>query len=398
MRLLAWLLLTSPALMTAENAHLSAIRDLLVPMRKSHEPNFKIRGATPALTMVKHELIGWIESKLPEMRWEGGRWRPDPVVLQERLNDELDRAGLFCDSAQSVPCPDRGELGFLGRLVFDMKPLSVLIVRTGVGIDMCGEDQSAYAYQWTADQWHRFWESEQNDYREGKYFPQMFDEVAISPADGGQDADRNEHLILTLGSAPWCSSNWHDVYYRVWQTKSKQGLLLLLDGKEWAYVADSIRGSVDRDQVAFEYTVGSIPFDSSLRAVRHYVLSDGRLQRVDPVALNTGWFTLFWLTYDWPEIVAWTADDSRTKLKERHQTLRKSFESFSGPTLHCTKHADQWQVSANYGKDGDQQVYFLIRWRPPYRFTMLAAGEKPWADCTEEDPEADQSRDLFFRR
>jgi hypothetical protein len=87
------------------------------------------------------------------------------------------------------------------------------VVRTAVGIPQCGADESAYAYKQNENhEWHRFWQSEQDDYQDGKYFPQRLRQVLISPVDFRPNADRSEHLILTLGTEPWCSSKWHDVY------------------------------------------------------------------------------------------------------------------------------------------------------------------------------------------
>ena len=43
----------------------------------------------------------------------------------------------------------------------------------------------------------------------------------------------------------------------------------------------------------------------------------------------------------------------------------------------------------------DRKVYFLVRWRPPYRFTMVSVSDRPSPDCTEKDPEADEARSLF---
>lgn len=397
MRLLG-LLCILPGLVAAEDAHLAVMRALLVPMREGHPVNFKIRGATPALTEVKHELIAWVESRLPEMQWTGYRWEPDPVVLQARLNDELERAGLICGSGHGPPCPEWSQLGFLGRLVFDMRP-GILVVKTSVQIDICGEDQSAYAYEVTDDHWRRFWQSEQNDYRGDKYLPQRFDEVAISSADWTPGADKTEHLILTLGHMPWCTSVWQDVYYRVWHTKATYTEpLLLLDEKEWSDIDGAIRGVANGREVLLEYSVSGVEGGFTRPEIRHYALKNRGLERVDPVALGPHHFCAFWLTRLWPEVVPWTAQDSRTTLHEWRRKHAGNFNEFGSPSCHCKGHPDQWQVSTDYGKDGDQRVYFLIRWRPPYRFTMLAVGDKPWADCTEEDPEADEEHDLFFGR
>ena len=394
MRLIVFFLLGFPALIRAGNGHLDAIRSLLLPMR-SGQPYTKNRGATPAFTTVKHELLAWIESRLPEMQWNGDRWKPDPVVLQEKLNDQLIQAGLFCDSGTNVPCPQDSELGFVGPIVLDMKP-GVLVLRTAVGIQVCGVDESAYAYEWNENHWRRFWQSEQNDYRENKYFPQRLDEVAISPADWTPGSDKSEHLILTMGHLPWCTSVWQDVYYRIWRAKaSYPEPALLLEGKEWADIDGPVRGIANSRDALFEYPVSDVEGGSTRPEIRHYLLKNGRLERTDPVALSPWHFTAFWLTDPWPEVEPWTAQDRRSQLREWREQHHGPFAEFSSPTLRCKQHPDQWQVSTYYGENEEQQVYFLIRWRPPYRLTMMAVGEKPWPDCTEEDTEADQPRDLF---
>jgi hypothetical protein len=96
---LALLLLFVSILRAAED-RLAAINALLVPMRTA--PISDTRGATPVLTDVKHQLRDWIESHLAALQWKDARWTPNPTVLQEQLNDELSRAGLFC--SQNATC------------------------------------------------------------------------------------------------------------------------------------------------------------------------------------------------------------------------------------------------------------------------------------------------------
>lgn len=67
--------------------------------------------------------------------------------------------------------------------------------------------------------------------------------------------------------------------------------------------------------------------------------------------------------------------------------------------MHCQR-PDLWQVGitpADEKKNFEPkpEVYFLVRWRPPYHFTMVGAADKPRADCNQPDPEADEWRTLF---
>jgi hypothetical protein len=67
--------------------------------------------------------------------------------------------------------------------------------------------------------------------------------------------------------------------------------------------------------------------------------------------------------------------------------------------MHCHT-PDLWQVAvtpSNAKKDfqPEPDVYFLIRWAPPYHFTMVDISNKGWPRCTQKDPEADAWRTLF---
>jgi hypothetical protein len=395
MRLLALMLLSFPFVVRAEDAQLDAIRAQLLPMRTAGLQNLGSRGATPAFTAVKHQLRDWVESRLPVLQWNGVRWSTDPVVLQEQFNDELRGAGLICEYQSKVPCPEWSELGFLGPIVLDMRQ-GLLVVRTAVGIQQCGFDESAYVYESREDQWRRFWQSEQDDYEEGKYMPQRLHEVLVSPSDFHSNADRTEHLILTLGTEPWCSSNWHDVYYRVWRTKGTYvEPALLLSGSEWAFVEDPVQGSVGPDGVFIQYSVSGVEGGFLRPELRRYILQRGKLVRTDPFALTPRDFVAAWLRHPWPESSLWTAQEGRAKLDAWRQQHQGHLAEFGFPSLHCKLHPDLWQLATNAGDAEDDQVYFLVRWRPPYHFTMVSAGGLPSPDCTQEDRDADKPRSLF---
>jgi hypothetical protein len=261
-------------------------------------------------------------------------------------------------------------------------------------------EQRLSVLDWNGSRWrpnrHRFWQSEQDDYQDGKYFPQRLHEVLISPTDFRRNADRNEHLIVTLGAEPWCSSNWHDVYYRVWQTTSPLAEpALLLNGKEWAFVADPIHGSVNRTDVLIEYSVSGVEGGFTRPEIRHYELRRGILQWVDPVALSPRDFVAFWLRHPWPESSRWTLEASRPILQEWIQKHKDGISDFVQPTSHCTQQPDLWQLETDAGVTGNERVYFLIRWRPPYHFTMMSVNDHPRPDCTEIDRQADRPLPLF---
>ena len=365
-------------------------------MRKVPAAHLRVRGATPELTVIKHKLRDWVESRLTPLAWDGG-----PEALARQLNEELKQAGLVCANDHppqpgETVCPDWSQLGFLSQIkLYRPARSEFLVLQTGVGIE-CGFDESPYAYGWIGDQWRRFWQSEQDDYAEKKYLPQTLQAVLISPTDFRPEGDKSTHLVLTLGREPWCSSNWHDVYIRLWRTKA--GVTEpkpLLDEREWAWVVEPILGAVDREDVLIEYTVRSIDVGVHHRQqVRHYVVKQDKVERTDPIALGPRDFADEWLGIRWDKSSGWTERAARTKADKWNEELRGPFE-YIDPTMHCSDKPDLWQVDVG---DPDNEVatrYFLIRWRPPFRFTMVDVSDHPWAGCTEEDPSADEDRTLF---
>jgi hypothetical protein len=120
-------------------------------------------------------LIAWIESRLAVLPPLS-----DARALQSQLNDELKSAGLFCGTTAKIKCDQQNPLGSLDKIVLDRQGSDLLVVRTSVGVQVCGVDESAYAYAWQEGRWQRFWDSEQDDYRENKYSPQRFDQVLVS--------------------------------------------------------------------------------------------------------------------------------------------------------------------------------------------------------------------------
>ncbi len=91
---------------------------------------------------------------------------------------------------------------------------------------------------------------------------------------------------------------------------------------------------------------------------------------------------------------------SESSLRRMHRK-----EHFEGGeyvnTLHCEKRPEHWQVGLDWTSfEGGRMVetkhmYLLVRWLPPYRFSMSGVSDHPWPGCTEEDPEADKPRTLF---
>jgi len=390
------LLLILPLAARADDSRWSDIRTGLQRIRAEGPHHTETRGASPELTGVKHQLRDWIESHLARLPSDGNDSQSGKeTALAAELNTEIKRARLLCSAEEECAKNDQTALGFLGQISLEFRQReSFLVVQTAVGVD-CGFDESAYLYRWSQGAWKRIWQSEQNLYTKDDYAVQTLHAVMVSPS-----LKEGTPLVLTLGSAPWCSSNWRAVYYRLWRTYPDGAEpKLLLDRTEPAYLGGHdipIQGSVGRDDVLIEFTIGSMDSDlHSRQAVRHYSVQGDQVQRVAPIALSPRDFTEEWITNSWEQSKLWSQSSSLVVLQHEHdQALSDVSNGEFERTRHCRTSPDLWQIGLNLSEKNKGMVYFLVRWQPPYRFTMVRVQHQPSPSCTEDD-RADEYRTLF---
>lgn len=253
--------------------------------------------------------------------------------------------------------------------------------------------------------WRRIWESEQNDYQH--YTPQHIDDVHVWQSYEGGRPTGPVH-ILTLGNELGCASAWHRVYYRIWRVDSS-GSRSLVDQSGDGYLRGQsyIAGSIVNSPMHFsgpidaiiEFTQRSVDAGVHNReAIRHYLIEGDQVRRVAPVALSPRDFVDEWMTQAWTETQGWSLSPN---LSNWHQKLHADFVGgeFVGDTMHCQT-PDLWQVGfephdAQRSFEQEPDVYFLVRWTPPYRFALAGVSNNPWPRCTQPDREADTWRTLF---
>jgi hypothetical protein len=252
----------------AQDKQLAALHATLLKLRAAG-PNYETNGASPELTVAKHQLRDWIETQLAPLDNA-----VDEKALSDRINHELSAVNVAGEK------DDQNLLGSLDEVRISRES-GPLIITTGVGI-LCQYDDSAYGYKLVNRRWQRIWESEQNDYSSKKYAPQHIAAVHVWQwfEDGQEDGPP---FVLTLGYEVGCASTWHPVYYRVWRVDSS-GSKLLIDGSEeaWLRAGDFAVGSVAQDprdknspvDVLVEFTVRSIDGGvHSREAIRHFLIN-----------------------------------------------------------------------------------------------------------------------------
>jgi hypothetical protein len=212
------------AVAAGQDAQLTGLRATLEALHsQAAAAAAETRGATPELTIAKHQLRDWIEVQLGSLQ-DFTQER----AFEDHINESLKAAGA------TEAGDDQNLLGSLGEVRLNTES-GLLIVTTSVGI-LCSYDESAYAYERINDRWQRVWESEQNDYSPKKYTPQYIVAVHVWQAFRHGDAD-GPPFVMTLGNEGWCSSSWHQVYYRVWRADSLASKPLI-DESEFSVAAD----------------------------------------------------------------------------------------------------------------------------------------------------------------
>jgi len=400
---------------------LAPVAVALAKVRATHGIN-RERDAGPELTPVKQALRAWIEPQLPANPKSIGRdgaveelTSEDLAVLSARLNTSLDAAGLLCgdDDSPANPCSGsptaaQNERGYVdGVSIGLLDGGRYLSVVTGVGIK-CGYDQSAYIYKHgPSGRWTLLLATEQNNYGEGDYAPQMF--VSIGGASGGPDWDHpTPPLVVTLGFHPWCSSNWQTLYTRLWRASDTNPTPRpLLDRGDSLYIGgDRIAAArLTPTDLLVEYRGNTIDADSIIRThVLHYRIQAGdTLDRIAPVALSPNDFVDEWVTSTPPEAARWSdpaADPAALAALHLRATAALDVAAdFGGAAKRCRSDPTLWQVSvfgiAGEGKADPPPVYYKVRWMAPYRFTLVDGGLRPFVGCDEEVAMPDDVGTLF---
>jgi hypothetical protein len=363
-----------------QDSQLATVRTTLMSLREHYDEHRQTRGAAADLTVAKHQLRDWVESRLTTFAETG-----DTAALSQQLRDEVNAAQLYClDEDQDC---FENSLGYLDDLEVN-REAEFLIVKTAVGI-FCAFDYSAYVYVWKSGSWQRVWENELNTYTEKDYAPQIIHAVHISPPD--KDGNR---LLLTIGSRSGCIPAYIPVYYRAWQVSADYTTAkALIDGKETALDGyPPIQGRVGTDDVLLEFTVGGIGYGDSHKAVRHFQVRDQRAQQVDPVATTPRDFVEEWISAEWTQSGLRSASPG---LKQRHAKVHRTdgMGDFPDPAMRCKGSPEIWQIGTHWHEG--PKTYYLVRWRPPYNFTMIDIKDRPSPDCTVPDPKGDEHPALF---
>lgn len=353
------LLLTSVPLLGVTLTDLRAVADKL-QSEKASPPNW--RGESPLLTTFKHQLIEWVESKMPNNL-------EDPITFATTLNRELKKTGLICPEGR---CSADNNLGLLGELEISSAngDPDWLVVVTSVGI-VCECDQSIYLYEKHGGHWIRQVESEQNGYGEPNYRPQWVGGTLSEPD------SRGERVFLTIGFNPACMSVWQEGYFRLFRIGTQTAMILDWE-QSMLNIGEDIDKKVEPREVMIEFGSTGIEPGFVRRHVLHFKVEGDRTRRIEPIALQPEDFVDEWLSLEWPIAAAWSAP----KLEVMHGKLQGDAVDGYAYAQRCTERPSEWQVGVEFQRLGT--LFFLIEDRGEHRYRMLDVSSRRQQGCPGE--------------
>jgi hypothetical protein len=344
-------------------ADLDAIRATQQKLIAARDSDKLPRDEVPldAVATAKNQLLRWAESRLQTVGRE-----IDPGELAKLLHKELH------DALRPGTVDDSDRLGDLDIAFSRPKGEPTwLQMSTDVGIP-CGFDRSVYLYEWHENRWNRRFAMEANDYRKSEYGPQQSIELEVSvPGSNGA------RLVLATGWPPACMSVWHTLYIRLFGIDASQSLLM--DEAPLANEAQddpAYSARLEPGGALIEFFGSCIDVNFLIRKhVLHYALDQGRVRRIDPIALSPRDFVDEWLTRPWAEMGQW----SEPQLADWHNRLHKAYVNGEFEVVQrCTGPSD-WQISVDFeGKT----TYFAVLDRGQNRFRMAGISENPRAVCS----------------
>ena len=340
------------AFLLAANAFAASLADLQATagkLRAQRQSPPGMFGESPLLTVFKHQLREWVESRMAAEI-------ANPQSVSHELNRDLTDEGLMCKEAA---CDDQNGLGYLADLRLNALGPSPdwLVLVTGVGIE-CGTDESVYIYERVGGRWTLRLEIEQTQYDRDRYKPQQ-DIQVLSTADSGR-----QPLVLIRRISVSCGSSWQTASYRLARLGEPKPLL---DGQ---HVIDLGKYNLEMRLTADEVF---LPFSGT---VLHYKIEGDQVRRIEPLASSPALFVDEWRASPWSEVAEW----SGSSLASWHAQVKEPqliFGFWDAVTL-CLKRPGQWQIEAEIDHEA---VYFLVEERAPSSYRMLDVSTDPHSGC-----------------
>jgi hypothetical protein len=367
-----WLVLLLAAAALMEAADVEAIRQTQAKLIAMRGQNEDVRGANPNLTLLKHQLRDWAESRISKLKRDA-----DLGEASSQLNGELGRFKLTRED-QNYEEYRLGEIDVVS-LHHPEGDQSWLLVTTVVGIDSCGHDTSIYLYEWRGGAWSRLFELEQVE--SGDHFAPIESLASVEVSQPDEYLDRR---VLVLSNSWGCASMWQGFSYSLFKIGGER--TTLLDDTATVYMGgeeNSYHGRLEPGGILLEHLGDSIDSGILIRQhVLHYAIDGNSVRRIEPIALTAQDFVDEWLRGEWADV----GQFSDSRLRSIHTDLHEppSYGEFQF-VQHCPGNSDKWQIAINLEDMEDDTYYFLVQQNGEHSFRMIDVSDERQPGCPGED-------------
>ena len=201
-----------------------------------------------------------------------------------------------------------------------------VFVELSFGIN-CGSDSVLLLYQATNHRWKRVlrWQSPKYDKASGA-FGDFFHYSLI------KDAKTNELAVVTAHGYPWCTSRWSgfniDALYPAIPSRPQRQIF----HEEFGYVREE-KPRWKSLPSGFEMRTDNAFFDLAVmtkKVVFRFLLEDGTLSRVQPIAMDGMGFVDEWFQSPWDQAQQWAEPIHRQTLRSWHEKTRQQIKAAQG--------------------------------------------------------------------
>jgi len=257
----------------------------------------------------------------------------------------------------------------------------------------CGEDNILLLYRHTPSGWERELVYKSPILKNvGEAFGDFF-QFSLVPSD-----PRQQYLVAAAHGAPWCSSRMSEFSVDLLSPSAGGRQQARLDHVNYAYSRGDATPRLKPEPDGFELRLNLSSRDINFfeyTGIFRYITTDGKLQRIQPIANNARAFVDEWLDSPWKEASQWT-DASTPQLKAASNrfdfSLHPDYENVPeiefGPTRACTSDPHLFQVQLNLSEGTKEEkhsnLYAQVR-QNPNSFTMLSITPQPDPTCNGPD-------------
>lgn len=326
--------------------------------------------STAEYRSIQSEYLNWIDARVRT------------GVDVEKMNRELDDAGVFSAGADNVESFEKSYAGFLGQVESRTTGVAEDLRAVTFGVftgSFCGYDDTVVLY--SRSPLRRVarinaWKTSSSGSR-------------LRALTVGPDDPARGRIIASEWVASNCTSNWNGNNFRI--DLIRRGTLRnALNRAVGASGADAVRISVEGDAVALNYTTMSGETADLLRpGIARYRIEDRRAVRQSPIAASYGGFIDEWLELAGPDAAQWSAPEAAT----RHQEMAAKFSKEQFEWEHaaaCPGPPPTREIAVRW-RESKQVEYFLVGGSTPAEMKMLSVSDQPLAACREIDIRKDRS-------